>query len=171
MTLQLRHETAADIAAIEAVTIAAFADNEHTSHNEQLIVRTLRAANELTLSIVAEEQGHIVGHVAVSSVTIVDSDGHKAPGWYGLGPISVLPSRQGQGIGSRLMEHALSELRALGGAGCVVLGEPAYYMRFGFQSYAGLLLPGVPSEYFMARALQGPIPKGVVTYSDAFNIA
>ena len=58
MTLQLRHETSDDIAAIEAVTMAAFADAPHTSHTEQFIVRALRAANELTLSIVAEEHGH-----------------------------------------------------------------------------------------------------------------
>ncbi len=57
MTLQLRHETPDDVAAIEAVTVAAFADAPHTSHTEQFIVRALRAAGELTLSIVAEEHG------------------------------------------------------------------------------------------------------------------
>ena len=111
MTIQLRHETPDDIAAIEAVTIAAFANAPHTSHTEQFIVRALRAANELTLSIVAEEHGQIVGHLALSPVAITDGHGHKTEGWYGLGPISVLPVRQGQGIGSRLMEQALVELR------------------------------------------------------------
>ncbi|PLP99572.1 GNAT family N-acetyltransferase, partial [Cupriavidus pauculus] len=95
MTLQLRHETADDIAFIEAVTIAAFADSPHTSHTEQFIVRALRAANELTRSIVAEDHGQIIGHVALSPVTITDGHGNKAEGWYGLGPISVLPQRQG----------------------------------------------------------------------------
>ncbi|MCE1250158.1 MAG: N-acetyltransferase, partial [Comamonadaceae bacterium] len=112
MTIQLRHETPDDIAAIEAVTIAAFANALHTSHTEQFIVRALRDANELTLSIVAEDQGQVIGHVALSPVTITDRHGHKAQGWYGLGPISVLPARQGQGIGSRLMQQALAELRA-----------------------------------------------------------
>jgi|GEM_PF-263659 len=147
MTLQLRHETPDDIAAIEAVTVAAFADAPHTSHTEQFIVRALRAANELTLSIVAEEQGQIIGHVALSLVTITDGHHQQAEGWYGLGPISVLPQRQGQGIGSRLMEQALSELRAMRAAGCVLLGDPAYYGRFGFQAHAGLQLPGVPPDY------------------------
>ena len=171
MTIQLRHETPDDIAAIEAVTIAAFANAPHTSHTEQFIVRALRAANELTLSIVAEEHGQVVGHVALSPVTITDSQGRQAVGWYGLGPISVLPPRQGHGIGSRLLEQALSELRAMRAAGCVLLGEPAYYGRFGFQAHAGLQLPGVPPGYFMALAFDGPVPEGIAKYSDAFNAA
>ena len=171
MTIQLRHETPDDIAAIEALTIVAFANAPHTSHAEQFIVRTLRDANELTLSIVAEEQGQVVGHVALSPVSITDGHGHRAAGWYGLGPISVLPQRQGQGIGSRLMEQALSELRAMQAAGCVLLGDPAYYARFGFEAHAGLQLPGVPPGYFMALALHGPVPEGIAHYSDAFNAA
>ena len=171
MTIQLRHETPDDIAAIEAVTIAAFANAPHTSHTEQFIVRALRAANELTLSIVAEEHGQIVGHLALSPVAITDGHGHKTEGWYGLGPISVLPVRQGQGIGSRLMEQALVELRDMQAAGCVLLGEPAYYARFGFQAHAGLQLPGVPPAYFMALALHAPVPEGIAHYRDAFNAA
>ena len=171
MTIQLRHETPADVAAIEAVTIAAFADALHTSHTEQFIVRALRAENELTLSIVAEEQGQVIGHVALSPVTIADSHGHKTEGWYGLGPISVLPARQGRGVGSRLMQQALAELRDMQAAGCVLLGDPAYYARFGFQAHASLQLPGVPPGYFMALALHGPVPEGIAHYSDAFNAA
>ena len=171
MTIQLRHETPDDMAAIEAVTVAAFADAPHTSHTEQFIVRALRAADELTHSIVAEEHGQVVGQVALSPVTITDRNGHKAEGWYGLGPISVLPQRQGQGIGSRLMEQALAELRAMQAAGCVLLGEPAYYARFGFQAHAGLQLPGVPPGYFMALAFDGPVPEGIAHYSGAFNAA
>ena len=142
MTLQLRHETPDDMAAIEAVTVAAFAEAAHTSHTEQFIVCALRAANELTLST-----------------------------WPTTWPISVLPQRQGHGIGSRLMEQALSELRAMQAAGCVLLGDPAYYGRFGFQAHAGLQLPGVPPGYFMALALHGPVPEGIARYSDAFNAA
>ena len=167
MTIQLRHETPDDIAAIEAVTVAAFANAPHTSHTEQFIVRALRAADELTLSIVAEEQGQVAGHVALSPVTITDDRGRRAEGWYGLGPISVLPARQGQGVGSRLMEQAL----AIHAAGCVLLGDPAYYTRFGFQAHAGLQLPGVPPGYFMALALHGTVPEGIAHYSDAFNAA
>ena len=169
MAIQLRHETHDDVAVIEAVTVAAFADAPHTSHTEQFIVRALRTANELTLSIVADEHGQVVGHVALSPVTITDGHGHKAEGWYGLGPISVLPNRQGQGIGSRLMEQALAELQAMQAAGCVLLGDPAYYARFGFQAHAGLQLPGVPPGYFTALAFDGPVPEGIAHYSDAFS--
>ena len=171
MTIQLRHETPDDIAAIEAVTIAAFANAPHTSHTEQFIVRALRDANELALSIVAEEHGQVIGHVALSPVAITDGHRHKAKGWYGLGPISVLPQKQGQGIGAGLMEQALAELRAMQAAGCVLLGEPAYYARFGFQAHAGLQLPGVPPGYFMALAFDGPVPEGIAHYSGAFNAA
>jgi putative acetyltransferase len=171
MSTQLRHETPDDIAAIDAVTIAAFVNAPHTSHTERFIVRALRAANELTLSIVAVEQGRITGHVALSPVTITDVESRKSERWCGLGPISLLPDRQGQGIGSRLMEQALSELRAMQAAGCVLLGDPAYYARFGFQAHAGLRLPGVPPAYFMALALHGPVPEGIVHYSDAFDAA
>lgn len=169
MTVQLRHETSNDVTTIEAVTVAAFANAPHTSHTEHFIVRALRANDELTLSIVAEEHRQIVGHVALSPVTISDERGQQTRGWYGLGPISVLPQYQKQGIGSHLMEQALAELRAMQAAGCVLLGDPAYYRRFGFQAHAGLQLPGVPPEYFMALALHGAIPQGIVQYSEAFN--
>ncbi|PLP99573.1 GNAT family N-acetyltransferase, partial [Cupriavidus pauculus] len=115
------------------------------------------------------DHGQIIGHVALSPVTITDGHGNKAEGWYGLGPISVLPQRQGQGIGSRLMAQAVAELRAMQAAGCVLLGDPAYYERFGFHAHVSLQLPGVPPDYFMALALRGPAPEGIVQYSDAFN--
>jgi Predicted acetyltransferase len=69
------------------------------------------------------------------------------------------------------MEQALSELRAMQAEGCVLLGEPAYYGRFGFQAHAGLQLPGEPPGYFLALAFHGPVPEGIAQYSDAFNAA
>lgn len=165
MTIQLRTELPADAPAIEAVTVAAFEHAPHTAHTEQFIVRALRTRGHLAISIVAVEGEQIVGHVAVSPVTI----GGQAGRWYGLGPISVAPQWQGQGIGSRLMEQALAELRGRQAGGCVVLGDPAYYTRFGFQVEAGLVLADVPPEYFMAIALAGAMPAGTVLYSEAFN--
>ena len=119
--MRIRAETPADAAAIEALTIAAFAQSSHSSHTEQFIVRALRAAEALTLSLVAEEDGSLVGHVALSPVSI--SDGSQ--GWHGLGPISVLPQWQRRGIGTRLMHEALTQLRASGAAGCVLLLKPS----------------------------------------------
>src|SRR5579863_1698947 len=126
----IRMERSADADAIGRVIEAAFQDAPYTSHAEHLIVSTLRRCNQLTISLVAEEGDVIVGHVAISPVTI--SSGKT--GWYGLGPLAVLPLRQSRGIGSILTDAALAELRRRGGAGCVVLGDPGYYGRFGFRA-------------------------------------
>lgn len=164
MNIDIRQEAPGDASAIAALTEAAFASAAHASGTEHRIVDALRAAGALTVSLVAVEAGVLVGHVAVSPVTV--SDG--ASDWNGLGPISVAPPRQGQGIGSALMNHALAELRRLGAAGCVVLGEPGYYSRFGFRQEPALVLPDVPPEYFQAIRFRGPLPAGDVAYHQAF---
>lgn len=163
--ITIRNEIPTDAAAIEAVTIAAFDSAEHSSGTEQFIVRALRDSGQLAVSLVAEEDGRVVGHVAVSPVTI--SSG--APGWYGLGPVSVVPEHQERGIGARLITRALEELRTLGAAGCVVLGEPDYYSRFGFKADPGLVLPDVPAEYFQAITFNGASPVGQVAYHASFD--
>lgn len=162
---RIRNETPSDSEAIEAITIAAFKSATHTSHTEQYIVRALREAGQLSVSLVADEAGVVIGHVAVSPVTI--SDG--STGWFGLGPISISPEHQRQGIGTSLMQAALAALRALGAEGCVVLGDPTYYGRFGFSTEPSLVLPGVPAEYFQAIALGGAMPAGTVAYHPAFE--
>lgn len=161
----IRPETAADIAAIEKVTTSAFLNAPHTSHTEQFIVNALRKAGKLTLSLVAEFEGAVVGHVAVSPVSI--SDG--TTGWFGLGPISVTPEYQGRGLGSQLMREALRILRERGAGGCVLVGEPAYYGRFGFRADPNLVFRGVPAEYFQAISFNPPDPHGVVSYDTAFD--
>ncbi|MEK6238312.1 MAG: N-acetyltransferase [Planctomycetales bacterium] len=161
----IRRETPSDVPTIAALTEAAFRNAPHAGHTEHFIVDALRAAEMLSVSLVAEMNGALVGHVAISPVAV--SDG--ADGWFGLGPISVLPERQRQGIGSQLMEHALSELNQLNASGCVVLGDPKFYARFGFQANPNLVLPEVPPEYFQTLALGAEIPRGEVTYHDAFN--
>ncbi|MEO4048249.1 N-acetyltransferase [Pseudomonas sp. CAU 1711] len=164
MPLTIRPERPGDTCAIEALTIAAFRDAPHSDHTEQFIVSALRAAGALSLSLVAEEADAILGHVALSPVSI--SSG--ATGWFGLGPISVAPERQGQGIGTRLMHEALDTLRTQGAAGCVLLGDPAYYRRFGFRPEPELVLADVPAEYFQALSFGQPLPRGMVTYHQAF---
>lgn len=163
--LLVRNEVEADEASIEAVTAAAFHAAAHTSHTEQFIVRALRKSGRLAVSLVADDAGEVIGHVAVSPVTV--SDGTR--GWYGLGPISVVPGRQRQGIGTLLMEHVLAELNALGATGCVVLGEPSYYSRFGFAAEPQLVLPGVPAEYFQAICFTGRVPHAEVQYHESFD--
>lgn len=165
MSITIRPEGPADAPSIHALTRAAFERAPHTSHTEHFIVDALRDAGALRVSLVAEEDARLVGHVAVSPVTI--SSG--AQGWYGLGPISVVPERQGRGVGSLLLRAALDALRARGASGCVLLGDPDYYARFGFVAAAPLVLPGVPPEYFQALALSRPVPAGVVAYHAAFD--
>jgi putative acetyltransferase len=165
MTLFIRFETPADIAAIHALTTAAFLNAPHASHTEQFIVDALRDAGALAISLVMEHDGKIVGHVALSPVSI--SDGSS--GWFDLGPISVSPEHQGKGIGSRLMNHAIELLRERSASGCVLLGDPAYYRRFGFKPESNLVLPDVPPEYFQALAFSSHLPRGTVTYHPAFN--
>ncbi|HEL2979957.1 TPA: N-acetyltransferase [Stenotrophomonas maltophilia] len=165
MNFIIRAETPADIDGIHVLTAAAFATAEHSSHTEQFIVDALRARGELAVSLLAEHEGQLLGHVAVSPVAVSDGSG----GWYGLGPISVLPARQGQGIGAALMRAAIDALRQQHARGCVLLGEPAYYGRFGFRAEPGLVLPGVPAEYFQALCLQPPLAQGEVRYSPAFD--
>lgn len=165
MSVKIRGETSGDAESIEAVTAAAFLDARHTSHTEQDIVNALRKAGKLAVSLVAEANGIVIGHVAISPVSI--SDG--ASGWFGLGPVSVLPQRRRRGIGSQLVRDALGLLRARGASGCVVLGEPAYYRRFGFRTDPNLVLPGVLPEYFQVISFDSSKPRGIVAYHGAFN--
>jgi putative acetyltransferase len=165
MQIEITNETAADVAAIRAVTISAFLQAAHTSHTEQLIIDALRLAEQLTVSLVAKVDGAVVGHIAISPVSL--SDG--ATGWYGLGPLSVAPDYQRRGIGSRLVGEALRVLRERGASGCVLLGEPRYYNRFGFRADPNLKLPGVSPEYFQAIAFEDSQPRGDVAYHAVFN--
>lgn len=163
--LTIRPENPADNAQIAVVTNAAFAEVEHSDGSEVRIVDRLRADGDLILSLVAEDGERIVGHVAVSPVTI--SDGSR--GWYGLGPISVLPACQREGVGFRLMQRAIADMREQGARGIVLLGEPAYYSRFGFEHDPQLAYPGPPAEYFQRLVLAGDAPSGTVSYAPAFG--
>ncbi|MCO6057823.1 N-acetyltransferase [Pseudomonas sp. MOB-449] len=165
MNIIVRNEQADDIDAIARLTKAAFEHEQHSSHTEQFIINALRRSGCLTISLVAVEGDTLVGHVAISPVTLSGGE----TGWYGLGPIAVLPDRQGRGIGSMLMEASLAELRCQGGLGCVLLGDPGYYGRFGFKAQPGLELPGVPPEYFQALSFGSDLPRGSVRYHAAFD--
>lgn len=164
MNVTIRPESPSDIERIYAITIEAFKEEIHSDHTEQYIVNALRRSGALTISTVAELDGTVVGHVAVSPVVISSGDKN----WFGVGPISVQPDYQGMGIGSDLMQAVIKQLKAQGAAGCVLLGEPSFYTRFGFKSYAALSLSGVPAEYFQALSFGSAIPTGTVSYHKAF---
>jgi Predicted acetyltransferase len=165
MHCEIRPERPEDAAAIRAVTTAAFAVAEHSSGTEGAIVDALRTAGALSVSLVASVAGEVVGHVAFSPVTLDGAD----LGWYGLGPVAVRPDLHGQGIGAALIRAGLERLKALGATGCVVLGDPAYYPRFGFRQDPAIQYPGVPPEYFMALSLDGSKAAGQVDYHSAFS--
>ncbi|KTG17557.1 MULTISPECIES: N-acetyltransferase [unclassified Guyparkeria] len=163
--VSIRAETPADREAIAAVTEAAFATLEISDHTEQYIVAALRAAGALSVSLVAVRAGRVVGHIAFSPVTV--SDG--TPGWYGLGPVSVLPEHQRQGIGAALIREGLAELRGLEARGCCLVGHPDYYPRFGFEHPTGLVVEGVPPEAFFVLPFDGAVPQGTVRFHEAFR--
>jgi putative acetyltransferase len=161
----IRNETESDIQAIAEVTKTAFATLAISQHTEQFIINALRAAGALTVSLVAEIDGNVVGHVAFSPVTISDGNLH----WHGLGPVSVLPQYQRQGIGTALIREGFSRLKARGAQGCVLVGDPAYYQRFGFRNLPVLTLEGVPQQYFLALPFEDQTPRGVVVFHSAFS--
>ena len=159
----LRPETPDDIESIHRVIEAAFCSVKHSDHTEQDIVAKLRDDIALSVSLVAEKSNQVVGHIAASPV-MFDS----VEGWFGLGPVSVLPDQQGIGIGSALIKAALSQLKKAGAAGVVVLGDPDFYSRFGFKQVPGVYFPGAPAEYFTVLPFGQEIPAGAARYHHAF---
>lgn len=161
----IRDERSADIDAITAVTTEAFKTLDISDGSEPGMVLELRRSNALAVSLVAELDHEIVGHVAFSRVEI--SDGTHD--WYTLGPVSVLPKLHRQGIGKALIEAGLERLKSLGAAGCCVVGHLEYYPKFGFQNVSELVYEGIPQEYFFALAFDGKVPSGSVTFHEALQ--
>jgi len=163
--IAIRNETDADVAAITEVTIAAFKTLEISNHTEQFIIKALRASKALTVSLVAELNGRVIGHIAFSPVSI--SDGTQ--NWYGLGPLSVLPEYQRKGIGRALIQEGLSRLKGLNAKGCCLVGHPEYYRKVGFKNIPRLVHEGVPPEAFLALCFDGHSPQGTVTFHEGFK--
>ncbi|MBX9456978.1 MAG: N-acetyltransferase [Rhizobium sp.] len=164
--MEIRDETAADHIAICDITRAAFADKPYSDQTEAEVIEGLRAADAIRLSLVAVSADEVVGNVVFSDVAI---DG--VAGWVGLGPVSVKPALQRGGIGSVLIKAGLDRIRATGAAGCVLVGDPGYYGRFGFKTVPGLGYGGVPDDYVMALAFGGALPRGTIVFHPAFGAA
>lgn len=161
----LRAECESDIEAIDEIVRQAFLPRTHGRRAEQFIIRGLRAAKALSISLVAVKESRPIGHVAFSPVQI--SDG--STNWFGLGPLSVSPEFQRQGVGQALVTRGLEILREKKAAGCVVLGDPRYYVRFGFSRNPGIVFEGPPANLFLALPFSGALPQGKVTYDKAFD--
>ncbi len=162
----VRPETADDYDAIRRIHIAAFANHPYSHQTEHLIVDALRASGALSVSLVAEVNGSVVGHIAFSPVKIGGMDCT----WFALGPIGVLPGFQRQGVGKGLIAEGLGAIRSLGAQGCVLVGEPAFYNRFGFRSDPALTMEGVPPQYLLCLPMTGETPKGCVSHHPAFSV-
>ena len=159
----IRTEQPADIEAIHAVHASCF-----PTELEANLVDALRESGHLTVSLVADAGGTVVGHVAFSPVTAVTG----AAG-IGLGPVAVIENQRRQGVAAQLIGDGLDSCRALGYQWAVVLGEPAYYSRFGFRSAVefGLSDEYGGGQYFQAVELKpGGIPRGagLVRYAPEF---
>ena len=165
-SIHIRPETDSDVDGIRQVNIEAFRSHPISRQTEHLIVEALRNSDALEVSLVAVSEGRVVGHIALSKACV----GEATSGWLLLGPLAVLPDLQGQGIGSALVESALAKLRAMSAEGCVLVGDPAYYRRFGFGSCPGLTHAGVPDEYVLALSFTDAMPRGRISANEAFEV-
>lgn len=163
--INIRSEESTDIPKIRNVIKTAFETISYSNQKEHLLVDELREAEALDLSLVAELKKEIVGHIAFSKVLI---NGQNVD-WYGLAPVSVHPDYQNKGIGSKLIREGLERMNKSGAKGCVLLGEPKYYNRFGFRQSDQLTLEGVPAEYFLVKSYTDNIPEGTVEYHPLFK--
>lgn len=162
----IREQRPEDDATVRQLVEDAFRGRPYSDGSEAPIVEALRAAGALTVALVAEDGGQILGQVAFSPVTI---DG-TAGAWYGLGPVAIRPDRQGEGIGQALIREGLARIRALGAAGCVLAGAPGYYGRFGFAADPRLQSPGIPPQYFLVLPFGTEVPSGTATFHPAFGV-
>ena len=163
----IRAESAADWRVIREVNVRAFGRDD-----EARLVEALRASADFAaaLSLVAIDDGRVVGHILFSGIHIRTVE-RLLPA-LALAPVAVLPERQNQGIGSALIRHGLEECRRLGHRIVVVVGHPNYYPRFGFSSARakGLDAP-FPDAAFMVQELVAGALDGVcgtVEYPSAF---
>jgi putative acetyltransferase len=161
----IRNETPHDVQAITEVTVAAFKTLAVSTHTEHFVVEALRAAKALTVSLVAETDDQVIGHIAFSPLTVSDGTSN----WYGLGPVSVSPEYQRRGIGKALIIEGLSRLKALSARGCCLVGHPEYYQQFGFTNTPQLGLEGVSPEVFFALSFDGHTPRGTIAFHEGFR--
>lgn len=172
--INIRQETYADFDAVYTLIKAAFATAQHSDGTEQDLVVKLRQSSAFIpeLSLIAEADGQIVGHILLTKISIGDSSGNIA---LALAPLAVAPDYQRQGIGGQLIQTAHTIAKALGYHYSVLLGEPDYYQRFGYvpADNFGIIAPfDAPAGYYMAYALQNNpnTVQGIVRYDGAFGI-
>lgn len=164
LELDVRFEIPADSHHIHQLTELAFRGRPYAGGDEQEVVDRLRACEALTVSLVAIDKGELVGQITFSPATAADA----SQPWFALGPVSVTPNRQGEGIGALLIEQGIMQIVKLGALGCILTGNPKYYQRFGFELAPENAPTNEPAEYFMLRLLGGQKPAGRFAFHDAF---
>lgn len=163
----IRAEKAGDRDAVYAVNVSAF-----ETPSEAKLVDTLREQAQPVVSLVAEDNGEVIGHIMFSPVSLSGYPNLKV---MGLAPMAVAPRQQRRGIGSTLVRAGLDQCRQLGFAAVVVLGHPEYYSRFGFSTASQFGIDceyEVPDEVFMALELEPDALSGKtgrVKYHAAFS--
>ena len=163
----IRKETVGDTPAISQLVTEALLILSESTGTEAGIVEALRAEGALALSLVAEEDGEVIGYLAASPAWIGSQDG-----WGLIGPLVVLPSRHRQGIGTALMAEALRRLRATS-RGAALVGDPGYYGRygrFGFRAFPGLEVADCPPEVVQALPFDGSKPRGELIHHPASGL-
>lgn len=160
----IRPENSADADAIRHVTYAAFRNMPFADGDEHELVGVLRDSGALAVSLVADLDGGIIGHIAFSPATVADG----SAGWYTLGPVSVLPEFQGAGVGSALITEGMQRIETLGASGCILTGDPNYYARFGFEPAPDFAPANEPAEYFMVKIMGSSAPRGPFRFHGAF---
>lgn len=159
----IRPEQPADKDAIFALTQAAFASMPFSNGTEGPIINALREDGDLTLSLVAEEGGQIIGHIAFSPISL----NGETEGLYGLGPVSADPKRQHSGIGTALIREGFSRLPDA--KAVFLIGDPNYYSRFGFVGDCGLTYGDVPAAAVQGLFFDGQPRTGELKYAAGFN--
>lgn len=163
--MKIRSETSHDHHAVANLITKSFATAPHSSGTEAAIVDLLRTEGSLLWSLIAEHDGQMVGHVAVSTGSI-----GAQSNWRCIGPIAVHPSHQGKGFGSALMEEVLARAHAEAADGVALAGDPNYYRRFGFSAQDGVSVPGIPDEYILLRPFGATRPEGVLRFAPGFGV-
>lgn len=163
--IAIREEISADASSIGTLTELAFRGRPYAGGDEQDVIERLRATDALTLSLVAVDNSELVGQVTFSPAKLSDGSGP----WFALGPVSIVPQRQGEGIGSSLINLGLERIAALGALGCILTGNPVYYTKFGFELSPKHTPDNEPEAFFMLKLLQQELqPKGQFAFDQAF---
>lgn len=165
MDIHIRSERPEDYQAIHDVTQRAFAPMPHADGDEHQIIGRLRDAGVLAVSLVAEQAARVIGQVTLTPAAPVDG----APGWYALGPIAVEPDFKHQGIGSALISSAIDWMKEQDAAGCILVGNPAYYRRFGFRPFPQFAPAGQPAQFFQVLPLRAAEPSCTISFHPLFS--